>query len=279
VPFGAAAQEDLELQGEFSLYALAASPLVFTTQHLQYRNRLLDRILQTEVAPAYAATILGEEWESRLEGFSVTGRVVVDATLPSGVTHRVRLLGERREPVVFEFRAGDPRGVPTGDKSALRLSLRMRDAPGADATAVPVYYDLLFGDGSSARYAASDGRVVSCTTAAGRRVTPADAGLEAEVLNSYKASNIVDAINALKECISSIPGVSNSMDIQFKTQVIGKPHIECDCKKQTAYYHFYIQSFIHIKALGKKYVISNSTEPIHKESKMIYNPCCVVSKP
>ena len=55
-----------------------------------------------------------------VRAFSVTGRVVVDGTLPSGVTHRVRLLGERREPVVFEFRPGEPAGRPAGDKSTRR---------------------------------------------------------------------------------------------------------------------------------------------------------------
>ncbi|MBP1583306.1 MAG: hypothetical protein J6866_05065, partial [Victivallales bacterium] len=77
-PFGRAANEPISLGGKFSLYAITATPLVFTTQFLQYRNRLLDSILQTEVSPAHCARILGADWESRLQSLTVFGRVVTD---------------------------------------------------------------------------------------------------------------------------------------------------------------------------------------------------------
>ena len=38
VNFGRAANEDLDLGGQFSVYAQAPSPLLGTRQHLQYRN-------------------------------------------------------------------------------------------------------------------------------------------------------------------------------------------------------------------------------------------------
>ena len=120
VPFGRPLHEGLELQGQFSLHAVAASPLVYTTQYLQYRNRLLDRIIQTEVAPVYCERILGANWEARLGAVSVFGRVVTDDTIVGNATHRVRLVGARREAVVFQFILNDPVGRPTGDKSTLR---------------------------------------------------------------------------------------------------------------------------------------------------------------
>ena len=148
VAFGRPLHEELNLQSQFSLYAVSASPLVYTTQYLQYRNRLLDRILQTEVAPEHCERILGADWEERLESLSVFGRVVTDDTLGGNITHQVRLLGAKREPVVFQFTLNDPVGRPTGDKATLRLTLRMRDASGNDTASVPRSYDLGFGNGS-----------------------------------------------------------------------------------------------------------------------------------
>ena len=60
VPFGRPLHEDLDLQGGFSLYAILPSPAIYTPRLLQYRNRLLDRILVTEVARASASAVLGE---------------------------------------------------------------------------------------------------------------------------------------------------------------------------------------------------------------------------
>ena len=47
VNFGRAANEDVDLVSQFSVYAQTPSPLLATAQYLQYRNWLLDRILQT----------------------------------------------------------------------------------------------------------------------------------------------------------------------------------------------------------------------------------------
>ena len=57
IPFGRPLHEELNLQSQFSLYAISASPLVYTTQYLQYRNRLLDRILQTRQRIANASSV------------------------------------------------------------------------------------------------------------------------------------------------------------------------------------------------------------------------------
>ena len=115
VNFGQAANEELELGGQFSVHAVAPSPLLPTRQYLQYRNWLLDRILQTEVATADASSILGTDWEDRLDTLHVYGRVTTDDTLPQGVTHQVRILQERREPVIFRFTANDPVGPGEGE--------------------------------------------------------------------------------------------------------------------------------------------------------------------
>ena len=99
VPFGRPLHEDLDLQGGFSLYAILPSPAIYTPRLLQYRNRLLDRILVTEVARASAAAVLGEGWESRLSSSGEYGRVVLKDGLPQGATHQMRLLGAKRKVV------------------------------------------------------------------------------------------------------------------------------------------------------------------------------------
>ena len=205
VPFGRPLHEDLDLQGGFSLYAILPSPAIYTPRLLQYRNRLLDRILVTEVASASAAAVLGEGWESRLSSSGEYGRVVLKDGLPQGATHQVRLLGAKREAVVFLFMDGDPAGRPSGDMSTLRLALRMRDGDGRDCTSCPVFYDLCFGNGDSVRYAASDGRVVSCTTASGRTVTPACAGLDAVWGADGLVRQVWSAVDGLAE-VSPLDG-------------------------------------------------------------------------
>ena len=205
VPFGRPLHEDLDLQGGFSLYAILPSPAIYTPRLLQYRNRLLDRILVTEVARASAAAVLGEGWESRLSSSGEYGRVVLKDGLPQGATHQVRLLGAKREAVVFLFMDGDPAGRPTGDMSTLRLALRMRDGEGRDCTSCPVFYDLCFGNGDSVRYAASDGRVVSCTTSSGRTVTPACAGLDAVWGADGLVRQVWSAVDGLAE-VSPLDG-------------------------------------------------------------------------
>ena len=222
LPFGQPAHEPLRLGGQFSLYAISASPLVYTAQRLQYRNRLLDRILQTEVAPAYCERILGTDWEERLETLSVLGRVVTDDTLGEGVTHQVRLLGARREPIVFRFTLNDSVGRPVGEKATLRLTLRMRDLSGNETVSVPHYYDLCFGDGSLVRYAASDGRVVSCTTSAGRTVTPADAGLEAIWDDSGLIRQVRSDRDGLADVVATSPGVAYEIRLYAISQIGGK---------------------------------------------------------
>ncbi|MBQ7650730.1 MAG: hypothetical protein IJS15_07205 [Victivallales bacterium] len=137
VNFGRAAGEDVDLVSQFSVYAQTPSPLLPTRQYLQYRNWLLDRILQTEVATANAPTILGDDWEDKLDTFSVYGRVTTDDTLGEGITHQVRILQERREAVVFRFTPGSAVGVPTGDHSALDQVLAMLDSTGAETTSLP----------------------------------------------------------------------------------------------------------------------------------------------
>ena len=99
VPFGRPLHEGLDLQGGFSLYAILPSPAIYTPRLLQYRNRLLDRILVTEVARASAAAVLGEGWESRLSSSGEYGRVVLKDGLPQGATHQMRLLGAKRKVV------------------------------------------------------------------------------------------------------------------------------------------------------------------------------------
>ncbi|MGN0847406.1 MAG: hypothetical protein ACI4RA_08505, partial [Kiritimatiellia bacterium] len=222
LPFGQPANEPLRLGGQFSLYAISASPLVYTTQHLQYRNRLLDRILQTEVAPAHCERILGADWEERLETLSVFGRVVTDDTLGDGVTHRVRILGAKREPIVFQFTPDDSVGRPVGEKATLRLTLRMRDSSGNETLSVPHYYDLCFGDGSFVRYAASDGRVVSCTTSTGRTVTPADAGLEAIWDDSGLIRQVKSDSDGLADVVATSPGVAYEIRLYALSQIGGK---------------------------------------------------------
>jgi YD repeat-containing protein len=222
VPFGVSAHEPLRLGGQFSLYAVSASSLVYTTQYLQYRNRLLDRILQTEVSPAYKERILGSDWESRLESLSVFGRVVTDSSLKGDVTHQVRLLGAKREPIVFQFTLDDPVGRPIGEKATLRLTLRMRNASGNDTTSVPVYYDLCFGDGSSVRYAASDGRVISCTTSKGRTVTPEEAGLEA----IWDDSGLIRQVRSDRDGLADVVAFTDTPGYEIRlydsSQITGK---------------------------------------------------------
>ena len=222
LPFGQPANEPLRLGGQFSLYAISASPLVYTTQYLQYRNRLLDRILQTEVAPAYCERILGVNWEERLETLSVFGRVVTDDTLGGNTTHRVRILGAKREPIVFQFTLDDSVGRPVGEKATLRLTLRMRDSSGHETVSVPHYYDLCFGNGSFVRYAASDGRVVSCTTSTGRTVTPADAGLEAVWDDSGLIRQVRSESDGLADVVATSPGVAYEIRLYALSQVGGK---------------------------------------------------------
>lgn len=222
VPFGRPLHEELNLQSQFSLYAVSSSPLVYTTQYLQYRNRLLDRILQTEVAPAHCGRILGADWEDRLESLSVFGRVVTNDTLTGNVTHLVRLLGARREPVVFQFMLGDSVGRPVGEKATLRLTLRMRDLSGNDTVSVPYYYDLCFGNGSFVRYAASDGRVVSCTSSTGRTVTPAEVGLE----SIWDDSGIIRQVKSDRDGLADVVALKDSPGYEIRlyasSQINGK---------------------------------------------------------
>ena len=222
VAFGRASNEPVRLGGQFSVYAITASPLVYTTQYLQYRNRLLDRILQTEVAPAHCERILGTEWEERLNTLSVFGRVVTDSSLGVNVTHQVRLLGTKREAIIFQFTQNNPVGHPIGDKATLHLALRMRDQSGNDTSTVPFYYDLCFGDGSFVRYAASDGRVVSCTTASGRAVTPEDAGLEAVWDDSGLVRQVRSESDGLADVVATSPGVAYEIRLYAPSQINGK---------------------------------------------------------
>ena len=206
VNFGRAANEDVDLGSLFSVYAQTPSPLLATTQYLQYRNWLLDRILQTEVATAHAQSIIGEDWEDRLDTFSVYGRVTTDDTMGAGVTHQVRILQEKREAVVFRFTQGNASGVPVGDHSTLDQTLVMLDSSGAETTSLPAYYELRFGGGSSVRYAASDGKAVSITTATGRTVTPADAGLEAV----YDGSGLLRQVRSEADGLADIVPLANA---------------------------------------------------------------------
>lgn len=208
VNFGRAANENLDLGGQFSVYAQAPSPLLGTRQHLQYRNWLLNRLLQTEVAPGHCERILGADWESRLDTFSVYGRVTTDDAMAPGVTHRVRILQERREAVVFQFTLGDPVGRPTGEHSAIGQVLVMLDSSGAEATSLPSCYELRFGNGDALRYSASDGKVVSCTTASGRTVTPDDAGLEAVWDDSGLVRQVRSEADGLADVVAlaGVPG-------------------------------------------------------------------------
>ena len=222
VRFGRAANEGLRLGGGFSLHAVEPSALVFTPQFLQYRNRLLDRVLQTEVAPGSEAAVLGADWEARLDSVSLYNRVVVSG-LPSGVSHQVRLLGARREAVVFQFRHGEPEGLPSGEKAGLRLRLAMRDADGHATTSSPAYYDLVFGDGGFVRYAVADGKVVSLTTASGRTVTPQSAGLDAVYdPQSGLLRQVWSARDGLAEVAVTSAGVSYEIRLYAPSQVAGR---------------------------------------------------------
>ena len=221
VNFGAAAGEWLDLIGQFSVYSKTPSASLFTPQLLQYQNRLLDRIAQTDLSPAHAASILGADWEDQVAAGNAGGfgRLRLDEELGAGVTHQVRLFDARREQLLFQFSPGEAAGRLTGELSTRNLVLRMRDAAGADATALPVYYDLCFGNGDAVRYSAATGAAVSCRLASGRLVTPADAGLAPVYDADGNVRQVWSRADGLADVVVTELGVSYELRFYAPSQV------------------------------------------------------------
>ena len=224
VNFGSAGHEPVSLIGQFSVYSKTPSASVFTPQLLQYRNRLLDRIAQRDLSPAHAASILGENWEALVAEGDVGGfgRLRLDEGLGAGITHQVRLFDARREQLLFQFSSGEAAGRLTGELSTLNLVLRMRDALGADATTLPVYYDLCFGNGDVVRYSAATGAVVFCRGASGRVTTPADAGLVPVYDEDGNIRQIWSRADGLADVVVTEAGVSYELRF-FAPSQVGAP--------------------------------------------------------
>lgn len=182
VNWGAPANENIQGQYRFSIYTKKPTPLIYSPQIIQYQNLLLDRINIKEINQSYKQEIGGDKYASVVitgeDGKVVSiisngfGQEKLMTSLPSDVTHQVKIFTSNREMMIFQFKSGSAVGTMVGETSTMNNRLVMIDSSGNPTTTNPTYYDRYLGYGNFLRYSAETGNVVSYHTAMGRIVTP-----------------------------------------------------------------------------------------------------------
>ena len=182
VNWGAPANENIDGNYRFSIYTKKPTPMVYSPQIIQYSNLLLDRIIISEINAQYKQDIRGDKYASVETGYNNEKVVAVISngggqeklmnSLPSDVTHQIKIFTADREMMTFQFKTGSSVGTMVGETSSMNNLLKMVNANGESTTTNPVYYDRYLGQGNFLRYSAATGNVVSYHTAMGRVITP-----------------------------------------------------------------------------------------------------------
>ena len=182
VNWGAPANENIDGNYRFSIYTKKPTPMVYSPQIIQYSNLLLDRIIISEINTQYKQDIRGDKYASVETGYNSEKVVAVISngggqeklmnSLPSDVTHQIKIFTADREMMTFQFKTGSSVGTMVGETSTMNNLLKMVNANGEPTTTNPVYYDRYLGQGNFLRYSAETGNVVSYHTAMGRVITP-----------------------------------------------------------------------------------------------------------
>ena len=182
VNWGAPANENIDGNYRFSIYTKKPTPMIYSPQIIQYSNLLLDRISISEINTQYKQDIRGDKYTSVEMGYNNEKVVAVISngggqeklvnSLPSDVTHQIKIFTADREMMTFQFKPGSSVGTMVGETSSMNNLLKMVNANGEPTTTNPVYYDRYLGQGNFLRYSAETGNVVSYHTAMGRIITP-----------------------------------------------------------------------------------------------------------
>ena len=212
VNWGAPANENIAGNYRFSIYTKKPTPIIYSPQIIQYRNLLLDRISISEINQQYKQDIRGDKYASVETGYNDEKVVAVISngggqeklmnSLPSNVTHQIRIFTANREMMTFQFKTGSSVGTMVGETSTMNNLLKMVNANGEPTTTNPVYYDRYLGQGNFLRYSAETGNVVSYHTAMGRVITPNAPTVGIEPI--YEADGTVRQVWSLGDGLADI---------------------------------------------------------------------------
>lgn len=212
VNWGAPANENIVGNYRFSIYTKKPTPMIYSPQIIQYRNLLLDRISISEINQQYKQDIRGDKYTSVETGYNDEKVVAVISngggqeklmnSLPSNVTHQIRIFTADREMMTFQFKTGSSVGTMVGETSTMNNLLKMVNANGEPTTTNPVYYDRYLGQGNFLRYSAETGNVVSYHTAMGRVITPNALTVGIEPI--YEADGTVRQVWSLGDGLADI---------------------------------------------------------------------------
>lgn len=212
VNWGAPANENIAGNYRFSIYTKKPTPIIYSPQIIQYRNLLLDRISISEINQQYKQDIRGDKYASVETGYNDEKVVAVISngggqeklmnSLPSNVTHQIRIFTADREMMTFQFKTGSSVGTMVGETSTMNNLLKMVNANGEPTTTNPVYYDRYLGQGNFLRYSAETGNVVSYHTAMGRVITPNAPTVGIEPI--YEADGTVRQVWSLGDGLADI---------------------------------------------------------------------------
>ena len=212
VNWGAPANENIVGNYRFSIYTKKPTPMIYSPQIIQYRNLLLDRISISEINQQYKQDIRGDKYASVETGYNDEKVVAVISngggqeklmnSLPSNVTHQIRIFTADREMMTFQFKTGSSVGTMVGETSTMNNFLKMVNANGEPTTTNPVYYDRYLGQGNFLRYSAETGNVVSYHTAMGRVITPNAPTVGIEPI--YEADGTVRQVWSLGDGLADI---------------------------------------------------------------------------
>lgn len=240
VEFGSPATENLKIHGKFSLYSEKPNPAIYSPQMLQYENPFLNRISQNVVSEQYKDSIgillpQAEAPKSRMAAVNVAAagndtfqggysENTVSTSLPSGVTHQVRMIGAERKSMEFNFSEGNSVGTMVGKSAYLGYSMVMTGENGAPVTNNPYYYDLYIGYGAFVRYRVDSGYPVSYHTASGRVLKPSDpsVGLEAIYDQDSNLRQVWSAADGLADIVIVQGGISYEIRFYSPSQVGAK---------------------------------------------------------
>lgn len=212
VNWGAPANENIAGNYRFSIYTKKPTPIIYSPQIIQYHNLLLDRISISEINQQYKQDIRGDKYASAETDYNDEKVVAVISngggqeklmnSLPSNVTHQIRIFTADREMMTFQFKTGSSVGTMVGETSTMNNLLKMVNANGAPTTTNPVYYDRYLGQGNFLRYSAETGNVVSYHTAMGRVITPNAPTVGIEPI--YEADGTVRQVWSLGDGLADI---------------------------------------------------------------------------
>lgn len=246
INWGSPANENIKGKYQFSIYTKKPTPMIYSPQIIQYQNLLLDRINIVEINQQYKQEVRGDKYASVTndtedekvvdiisDGF---GQEKLLTSLPSNVTHQVKIFTSRREMMTFQFKTGMSIGQMVGDTSTINNTLRMVNSVGEPTTTNPQYYDRYLGQGNFLRYSAQTGKVVSYHSAMGRVVVPEAITVGVEPI--YDADGTIRQVWSLGDGLADIvvtqPAVSYEIRCYSPEQVgtkenglytsIGIPH-------------------------------------------------------